>query len=135
MPLWAAGHAADLLWLHFGRKVMRPNSKGVSREVGELALHVQCDWRLVTATSQVLTSSDAATADATIALRRWISATSPVVATVEFRPPSLQLVFHNGHRLEVTPTSADGESECWRLLPFAAGGEHGVVTFHSVAWE
>jgi len=25
MPLWAAGHAADLMWLHFGRKIMRPN--------------------------------------------------------------------------------------------------------------
>lgn len=135
LPLWDAGQAADLLWLHFGRKVTKVNRKGESREVGELAVHVQCEWGLVSSNAQVLTSSNDATADATLALRRWISATAPVVSTVETSLPSLHLRFHNGHRLEVTPTTLDGLAECWRVLPLARGGEHGVVTIRTVVWE
>src|SRR5215212_7371991 len=48
MPLWGAGRAADLLWLQFGdrRRVPAGDDGGEEREVGELALHVACPWRL-----------------------------------------------------------------------------------------
>ncbi|HET8889400.1 MAG TPA: hypothetical protein VFQ41_10890 [Candidatus Angelobacter sp.] len=45
--LWDAGRAADLLWLALGPRQTIQDFRGMPREVGEYALHVQCAWRFV----------------------------------------------------------------------------------------
>ena len=46
LPLWALGRAADLAWFEFGSRRSVKGSKGVEKEVGDYALHVQCAWRI-----------------------------------------------------------------------------------------
>jgi len=44
LPLWAIGQAASLLWLQFGERHTVAASRGGTKEVGTLALHVDCPW-------------------------------------------------------------------------------------------
>ena len=46
LPLWAAGRAADMLWLQFGPRHYAPTQSNPDREVGEFAIHIMCPWRL-----------------------------------------------------------------------------------------
>jgi hypothetical protein len=45
-PLWSSGRAADLEWFEFGERRTVKGFRGVAKEVGEYALHVQCAWRI-----------------------------------------------------------------------------------------
>jgi hypothetical protein len=45
-PLWSSGRAADLEWFAFGERRTVKGFRGVAKEVGEYALHVQCGWRI-----------------------------------------------------------------------------------------
>ncbi len=47
LPLWCAVRVADLEMFDFGERRFRLNRKGEQIEVGEIALHVQCPWRIV----------------------------------------------------------------------------------------
>ena len=47
MPLWAMGRAVDLAWFEFGSRRTVKGWKGVEKEVGDYALHVQCPWRII----------------------------------------------------------------------------------------
>lgn len=58
MPLWAAGRAADLAWLHFGERRVVKDFRGNPKEVGEFALHLQCAWRIVEGDRVVVGSRD-----------------------------------------------------------------------------
>ena len=58
MALWAAGRAADLLWLHFGQRRMVKDYRGNPKEVGEYALHLQCAWRIVQGDKVIVASRD-----------------------------------------------------------------------------
>jgi hypothetical protein len=44
--LWRCLRAADMATFDFGQRRASINWKGEPREVGELALHVQCAWRI-----------------------------------------------------------------------------------------
>jgi hypothetical protein len=46
LPLWAIGRAVDLAWFEFGNRRTVEGWKGVEKEVGDYALHVQCAWRI-----------------------------------------------------------------------------------------
>lgn len=41
------GRASDLLWLHFGEKILIKNHRGFEREKGSFGIHVQCPWRFL----------------------------------------------------------------------------------------
>jgi hypothetical protein len=44
LPLWGIGRAASLLWLHFGEPHTAPAWRGGTKQVGSLALHIDCPW-------------------------------------------------------------------------------------------
>jgi hypothetical protein len=44
LPLWAIGRAASLLWLQFGERHTVPAWRQGTKQVGALALHVDCPW-------------------------------------------------------------------------------------------
>lgn len=46
MPLEDAGRTASLQWFSFGDVRDVPDHQGGMKEVGEYALHVQCEWRI-----------------------------------------------------------------------------------------
>jgi hypothetical protein len=47
LPLWDAGRTADLVWFAFGdRRIVIDERRG-TKEVGTIALHIQCAWRIV----------------------------------------------------------------------------------------
>jgi len=58
LPWWAIGRAANLQWLHFGSRKLGRSPLGVTREVGDYALHVQAPWRVCLSERIVLGSSD-----------------------------------------------------------------------------
>jgi hypothetical protein len=57
MPLWSSGRAG-LQWFAFGDRRTVTTRKGTPKEVGELALHVQCWWRIVRVDTIVVGSGD-----------------------------------------------------------------------------
>jgi hypothetical protein len=84
LPLWAAGHAADMLWLSLGAKVHAPSMGNPNRETGEYALHVQCPWRISGVAGLIAGSSDLAAAD--LGLARWLDAhTSDPLRVISIR--------------------------------------------------
>ena len=44
LPLWGIGRAASLLWLQFGERHAVPAWRDGTKQVGTLALHVDCPW-------------------------------------------------------------------------------------------
>jgi hypothetical protein len=42
--IWAAGHAANMLWLQIGNRHIVPAWGGGIKEVGTYALHIDCPW-------------------------------------------------------------------------------------------
>jgi hypothetical protein len=46
LPLWAVGRAVDLAWFEFGTRRSVRGFKGVEKEVGDYALHIQCAGRI-----------------------------------------------------------------------------------------
>jgi hypothetical protein len=44
--LWRCLRAADMAMFDFGKRRISPDFRGNPREVGDLALHVQCAWRI-----------------------------------------------------------------------------------------
>jgi hypothetical protein len=58
LPFWNAGRAADLEWFQFGRPKTVTDFKGKTKTVGEYALHVQCDWRILDATGVIVALPD-----------------------------------------------------------------------------
>jgi hypothetical protein len=56
--LWRCLRAADMATFDFGQRRTSVNWKGDPREVGELALHVQCAWRIVQKDRIVVGSRD-----------------------------------------------------------------------------
>ncbi|HWF38600.1 MAG TPA: hypothetical protein VG322_08780, partial [Candidatus Acidoferrales bacterium] len=57
-PLWQCRRAADMAMFQFGRRRKIQNVRGEWREVGDIALHVQCRWRLLRDGLIVIGSSD-----------------------------------------------------------------------------
>ncbi len=58
LPLWDSGRGADMEWFAFGARQTVPQRGGGSREVSEYALHVHCQWRLVSPTGIVTGRQD-----------------------------------------------------------------------------
>ena len=58
LRLAVCGAVADMLWLHFGEMRSVVDRRGVEKQVGEWALHLQCSWRFVRSGIVVLGGSD-----------------------------------------------------------------------------
>ncbi len=44
LQIWAAGYAANMLWLQIGNRHLVPAWGGGTKEVGTYALHIDCPW-------------------------------------------------------------------------------------------
>lgn len=44
LPIWAAGCAANMLWLQIGERRVVKALSGGTKEVGTYALHIDCPW-------------------------------------------------------------------------------------------
>ena len=157
LPLWAAGRAANILWLQFGARESAPTTRNPDRIVGEYALHLTCPWRVSSETGVVAGASDlfvpadpdvpdeefqwdrpgAAIVD--LHLRRWIGvhAVAPLrVTAVEVdRCGGFVLRLEKEFALEVFPdASAEPHDlrEQWRLLQPGRETPHFVLGNHGV---
>jgi hypothetical protein len=56
--MWAGGRTVDLVWLYFGDRRQVLDRWGEPKEVGDLALHLQCFWLIQNATQVYVASGD-----------------------------------------------------------------------------
>jgi hypothetical protein len=121
LPLWSSGSAADLHWFQFGARcevtAQFGPRKGTRRTVGEYALHVQCEWRLLGTTGNVLATRGHSDS--------WDDSSYVVEAIHADERGGLRIRLSDGFMLEVIPDDAHGEQ--WRLLRPAMATPHFVV--------
>lgn len=150
-PFSAIGRAATLVWLTFGGEVPWVNGRG-DEMVRELAVHLQCRWRLVRGAAVLVEEGDlyvpGACAPAEFAagneigtarfddrvegVTRLLAAEAPVVDAVSIGDEfDLRLTLSSGMTLEVFPAGREGRED-WRFLGSGGGGQHYVVENGSV---
>ncbi|MGW5348976.1 hypothetical protein ACWERV_00470 [Streptomyces sp. NPDC004031] len=151
-PLTAVGRAATLVWFTFGDEVPWADPRG-GPSVRELALHLQCRWRLTRGAAVMAEEGDlfrpgtragARTGaragftaggeigtsrfdDRAEAVTRLVAREGPVVDAVSIGEEfDLRLTLSTGMALEVFPAARAGRED-WRFLGSAEGGRHYVV--------
>ena len=121
LDLWKVGRAG-IVWFQFGSRRTVPTAREGTKEVGEIALHLGCPWRLTgpDGEPQVCDQSE------------------PEVLAGIGSPPLLcsmaragkggafELEFAGGERLKVKPDDPDCE-EYWRLFSPYSDEPHFVV--------
>ncbi len=137
LPCWYAGVSAGMFQAAFGGKHERKSQLGVSRTVGDFALHVQCAWRVASRDSIICGFADDVEADGDPSVSRFLSAAierfladEPIVESVgPVVAGGFALALSNGLSIEVFPTlgAPDQDLEFWRLLRPAWPGPHFVV--------
>ena len=154
-PLSDCGRMADMQGFDFGPKHQRVDRKGEEVEVSDLAIHVQCRWRVVDAT-QILFGRDdlLRPADETISLddfdwdkdesvldavrRKWfakhITAPLHVVDATGDTYGGFRITLEQDVVIEAFPCdSRRGEySEHWRLFGHRSDGSHFVVSGYGI---
>ena len=160
LPLWAVGRSADLLWLQFGGRRRVAGEDGGEQEVGELALHIACPWRLrdseriLVGSGDLLTPADpaedletfdwgepgASWLDVRLGELQAADATAPPVveAVAGDALGGLRLALSGGRTLEAFPNATPTghvATEFWRLLRPAGGEPHFVVGTFGVERE
>ena len=127
LPLWAMGHAASLLWLQFGERRNVSNMRGGTRDVGTLALHVDCPWYWKRS-SQIVASWRSEPE----LVARLLSAPLICRAAIAQASGSFELQLDGDTTFVVTvedDTDPDAE-EYWRLFEPALDRPHFVVGAH-----
>lgn len=134
---WVPGIAAGMLTMSFGSPVTSTLRNGQKLTTGEVALHVQCAWRLVHEETVLVGASDYAAADeedeaiAYIHERlQTIFSGEPTVATVEnLHASAFRLRLSNGVMCEVFPSESrpDEYAEFWRVFRVDFEGPHFIA--------
>jgi len=124
LPLWGIGRAASLLWLQFGQRHTVPAWRGGTKQVGELALHIDCAWSW-RRDDQVIANR---LSDLDV-LETLVSPPIVCRAAIAQENGSFELRFDNNVTFVVSvddyyDSSAD---EYWRLFEPAVEGPHFVV--------
>jgi hypothetical protein len=151
LPLWAARRAADMQGFHFGAQrsgVARYGPrKGESFTRGELALHIQCAWRITGQTGLYVGSCDLfekSTGAKGVSdddwdwgvsganrrdelLAAWLAPNTYIVTAASVDAcGGFSLLLADGYQLDVFP-DVSGDRECWRMLFDDDDREHLVV--------
>jgi hypothetical protein len=127
LPLWRVGRAGSLVWIQLGRRRVVPTCRGGAKEVGELALHLDCSWRLTGPGGELLASDESA--PEVLAGLASLSLVCRGMRAGEHGDFELEL--SGGRRLHVEPVEADC-SESWRLLKPYSDLPHFVVGYAGV---
>jgi len=160
LQLAAAGRAADLEWFHFGKLRTVSAYGGKTKLVGDYALHVQCAWRIRSATEIIVASQDryypadgVQTDEEQFAwdvsganrcdqkIRQWLESYADTMPTVRQitadEVGSLCLVFSSESRLEIFPDSTDTDeaAEHWRYFQPDTDLPHLVMRVSDLALE
>ena len=120
--LFAANRAANMESFQFGTPGLMPSAlPGRSRVVGEYALHVQCEWKLLGARGDVIASSSS---EHTLA--PWLKANAIKVVSVSAEPNgAVTINLTRGYSLRVVVDENEGEQ--WRLLQPGRDSPHFVL--------
>ena len=148
-----------MLWLQFGARVGAPTKRNPTRITGELALHLQCPWRIsgpdgiVTGSGDMFVCADPGVpvsafdpgrpgnAVADVRLRAWIGshAGRPLVVVVADtdRFGGFHLGLSGGFGLAAFPNRAGGteDAEHWRLFRPGDDSPHFVARGRGAAHE
>ena len=123
LPLWGVGRAGDVNWFQFGGHHAVPARKIEIKDVGDYALHTQCDWTLTSsAYGEVVASSESS-------LEHLASVGSLGLVCREVSADhggGFVLQFTSGHYLRVEP-DGEGTDEFWRLFEPHRTTPHFVV--------
>jgi hypothetical protein len=121
LALWSAGRAG-IVWFQFGSRRTVRGLRGKTKEVGELALHLNCPWRLLGPEGKLL-ACDHSEPEVLAGL-----ASPPLLcSTVRVgQGGAFELEFAGGERLLAEPEDPDSE-EFWRLFSPYSGRPHFVV--------
>ena len=131
LPLWGIGRAASLLWLQFGDRHTVAAWRGGTKEVGTLALHIDCPWHWKRG-EQVIANTLSELKD----LEKLVSSPITCRTVIARECGSFELQFDKDVSLVVS-VEADTDpnaDEYWRLLepasdtPHFVGGARGVGT-------
>jgi hypothetical protein len=124
LPLWAIGRAASLLWLQFGERHTVPAWRAGTKQVGTLALHVDCPWYWKRG-DQIVASwrSEFELAE------KLVSQPTGCRTAIAHESGSFELQFDNNTTFVTTvEDDADPDAdEYWRLLEPALDTPHFVV--------
>jgi hypothetical protein len=152
LRLSGLGRAADLVWVQFGPLRRVPGVKQRWKFVGELALHLQCPWRLVRGSQIVAGWSDVfeparRSRSPSAGTRSSRTLFDSRVRSVPLRRHRLtvlrtradgiggfSLLMSRGWALEVFPadSNSDPYSEWWRLFAPSRNKHHLVVSARGV---
>ncbi len=157
LQLRAAGRASNLFWLGFG-EMIPVTRRGEIEEVPEVALHIQCAWRVST-TSKILVASqdfysprsdweegvqdfdwDVSRSnrfDEQITAFLEVAAEKSVIAEVEVDSlGGLKILMSESYVLEVFPDSSNESEdwEFWRLFNRRKDSPHFVVSGNGVEY-
>ena len=151
-PWWGATRAASMIMFSFGPKHEHVDRHGRSIARGEIALHVQCPWRLSNKESVIVGSTDLARepenpppvtdrgsdppTQADVALAAVLAESGPleVSGAVPDAAGGLRIEFREGFRLELSPITAENDDEYWRLFRPDSDRPHMVVSARGVEW-
>lgn len=144
LPLWASGRAANMQWFQFGARRSRTDRRGVTREIGTYALHVECAWRVVGPEGVVVGAADvdydvegalleiresaerSTRLDAR--LKRLLDSEELRVIKIDVSDLTfVKITLSAGHVLELVPMDSL-PSEQWRLLKNVEPAHHWVVS-------
>ena len=152
-PLWGSHRVVDVQAFKFGAQVVVLDRRHGTRVVGEIALHIQCAWRIVGPAGIIAASQDryvpagdprnepsdfrwdvlgANRCDERIEALFEVQLTSALLLTevVADEVGSFSLTFTDGFRLDVFPDSSltHMHDEYWRLLEPAMESGHFVIS-------
>ena len=148
LPLWAIGRAVDLAWFEFGDRRIAKGFKGVEKEVGDYALHLQCAWRITVSDNIVTGRGDIfSTPEETNEplppdfdwqkgnrfdriVREFLQNESRQLAVQSVSAGdagSLTIVLQDGYKLEVFPQDSES-GEHWRFFRPGLAEPHLVFT-------
>lgn len=124
LSIWAAGCAANMLWLQIGERLIVPAWRGGSKEVGTYALHIDCPWSWSRSGEQV-----ASHLNHPRDLSQHLRLPAICLGLNAQENGSFQVQLDNGSIFNVCVESDFDQdaSEFWRLFEPSSDTEHFVV--------
>lgn len=123
LPLWGVGRAGNVIWFQFGGHRAVPARKIEIKDVGDYALHTQCDWTLTSSAYGAVIADSESPRDDLDSIGRLGLVCEEVVANDR---GGFVLRFASGHCLTVAPDD-DEADEFWRLFEPSRDRPHFVV--------